>query len=125
MSQFVYDSAVLIAADRNDRTVWADHKVRLEFGIPLVPAPVVARVSRSPRQAQLRRFLSGCQVVPLSERDAHAAGLLLGKAGFSDVVDAVVVALAIRKTATVVTGDPEDMERLVAAAGGHIAIASV
>jgi hypothetical protein len=56
MSAVVYDAAVLVAADRNDRRAWAEHKARLEFGlIPLVPAPVVAQVSRSPQQAQLRR----------------------------------------------------------------------
>ena len=65
MSAVVYDAAVLVAADRNERRTWAEHKARLEFGIiPLVPAPVVAQVSRSPQQAQLRRFLTGCAVVP-------------------------------------------------------------
>jgi hypothetical protein len=58
MRTFVYGAAVLVAADRNERRAWAEHKVRLEPGlVPLVPAPVVAQVSRSPQQAQLRRFL--------------------------------------------------------------------
>jgi tetratricopeptide (TPR) repeat protein len=75
LSGFVYDAAVLVAADRNDRRTWADHKARLELGlVPLAPAPVVAQVSRSPRQVQLRRFLRGCFVVPMDERDAHEAG---------------------------------------------------
>ena len=60
MSTVVYDAAVLVAADRNERRAWAEHKARLELGVvPLVPAPVVAQVSRSPQQAQLRRFLTG------------------------------------------------------------------
>ena len=72
MSGFVYDAAVLVAADRNDRRTWAEHKARLELGVvPAVPTPVVAQVSRSPRQAQLRRFLTGCEVVPLIESEAH------------------------------------------------------
>ena len=79
MSAVVYDAAVLVAADRNERRAWAEHKARLELGvIPLVPAPVVAQVSRSPQQAQLRRFLTGCVVVPLGEIQAHEAGRLLG-----------------------------------------------
>jgi hypothetical protein len=79
VSTVVYDAAVLVAADRNERRAWAEHKVRLELGmVPLVPAPVVAQVSRSPRQAQLRRFLSWCAVVPLGESVAHEAGRLLG-----------------------------------------------
>jgi len=45
MIAVVYDSAVLIAADRNDRRAWAEHKARLELGvIPLVPAPAMTVV---------------------------------------------------------------------------------
>jgi hypothetical protein len=29
----VYDSGPLIAAERNDREVWADHRARLELGV--------------------------------------------------------------------------------------------
>ncbi len=79
MSAVVYDAAVLVAADKNERRAWAEHKARLELGvIPLVPAPVVVQVSRSPQLAQLRRFLTGCVVVPLGESEAHEAGRLLG-----------------------------------------------
>src|SRR5262249_47576236 len=118
MSAVVYDAAVLVASDRNDRRAWADHKARLEFGVvPLVPAPVVAQVSRSPQQAQLRRFLSGCTVVPLAESDAHEAGRLLGITKTSDVVDAVVVTTALRQKATILTSDPDDIGRLIRASG--------
>ena len=114
MTAVVYDAAVLLAADRNERRVWAEHRIRLELGIvPLVPAPVVAQVSRSPQQAQLRRFLTGCAIVPLGESEAHQAGQLLGKTGTVDVVDAVVVTIAIRRQAMILTGDPDDIERLV------------
>jgi hypothetical protein len=123
MSTVVYDAAVLVAADRNERRAWAEHKARLEFGvIPLVPAPVVAQVSRSPRQAQLRRFLTGCVVVPLGESEAHEAGRLLGLTKTSDVVDAVVVTIALRQRAMILTGDPEDLERLVRASGHEVAV---
>jgi predicted nucleic acid-binding protein len=118
VSNFVYDAAVLVSADRNERRAWAEHKIRLELGvIPLVPAPVVAQVSRSPQQAQLRRFLAGCVVVPLNENDAHAAGRLLAKSKTADVVDAVVVTVALRNQAIILTSDGEDIERLVRASG--------
>ncbi len=118
MNGFVYDAAVLEAADKNERRTWAEHKARLEFGIvPLVPAPVVAQVSRSPQQAQLRRLLAGCVVVPFAEQDAHEAGRLLAVTRTTDVVDAAVVTVALRNNAVIVTGDPEDMERLVRASG--------
>jgi hypothetical protein len=92
----VYDAGVLVAADRNVRWAWAEHRVRLEMGVvPLVPSNVVAQVSRSPRQAQLRRFLSGCEVHAFDEVRAHRAGALLVRARANDVVDASVVELAI------------------------------
>ncbi len=126
MSNFVYDAAVLVAADRNERRTWAEHKARLEFGaVPLVPAPVVAQVSRSPQQAQLRRFLAGCRIVPLGEIDAHAAGRLLAKTGTADVVDAVVVVVAHRSKGVILTGDPEDIERLISASGQDAVVARV
>ena len=122
----VYDAAVLVAADRNERRVWADHKARLEFGIvPVVPAPVVAQVSRSPQQAQLRRFLTGCSVVPLSESEAHEAGRLLAISRTVDVVDAVVVTTALRQKAIILTSEREDIERLVRASGGEVAVIAV
>jgi hypothetical protein len=88
MNPVVYDSGVLIAADRSERRVWAEHRVRLEAGlVPLVPSTVVAQASRSPKQVQLRRLLQGCEVVPFHDAAAHAAGALLGKARTSDVID--------------------------------------
>ena len=126
MSGFVYDAAVLVAADRNDRRSWAEHKARLEFGIvPLVPAPVVSQVSRSPQQVQLRRFLAGCFVVPLGENEAHEAGRLLATTRTADVVDAVVVTVALRNKAVILTGDREDMERLVRASGREASVVAV
>ncbi len=117
MNPVVYDAGALIAADRNARQVWADHRVRLEAGIiPVVPAPVVAQASRSPAQVQLRRLLRGCDVVALTEHAAHAAGHLLGQAGTSDIADAAVALAAADRHADVVTSDPDDIRRLLQAA---------
>ncbi len=126
MKPTVYDAGVLIAAERGERRAWAEHKVRLEAGIvPLVPAPVVAQTSRSPKQAQLRRLLRGCEVVPLDEALAHAAGALLGKTRTRDVPDAAVAALAALHGADVVSDDPVDIQRLLSAAGARVSIRSV
>src|SRR5260370_20089848 len=117
MTSVVYDAAVLIAADRDTRSVWAEHGVRLEAGmVPVVPAAVVVQVSRSPTQVQLRRLLRGCEVVSLTEQRAHLAGRLLGRTGSRDVVDAVVAAAAAELRADVVTGDHADIRRLLEAA---------
>jgi predicted nucleic acid-binding protein len=126
MNSVVYDAAILVAADRNERRAWAEHKARLELGVlPLVPAPVVAQVSRSPQQAQLRRFLTGCAVVSLGEPEAHEAGRLLGITKTADVVDVVVVTTALREKATILTSDPDDIERLVRASGRKVAVVAI
>lgn len=109
----VYDTGVLVAADRSDRRLWADHRARLELDIvPLTTAPVVAQASRSSRQVQLRRFLRGCQVVALSESVAHEVGALVGTSGVSDVVDVHVVLVASKARASVLTSDDDDLQRI-------------
>jgi len=126
MRPVVYDAGVLAAADRNVRAVWAEHRVRLDAGIvPVVPALVVAQVSRSAAQVQLRRLLRGCEVTALTGEAAHAAGRLLGRAGVSDVVDAVVADAAARLHADVATGDHDDIARLLDAAGADVHIIDV
>jgi hypothetical protein len=109
----VYDAGVLVAADRNDRDLWADHRARLEGGvIPVTTAPVVAQVSRSSRQVQLRRFLRGCDIVGFTRGESHEVGALLSRVESADVVDAHVVLTASRGPSTVLTSDEEDLQRL-------------
>jgi len=110
---FVYDAGVFVAAERNDRDVWADHRARLELGlIPRTTAPVVAQVSRSPQQVQLRRMLRGCDIVGFAPDDSHEVGALVGKASTSDVIDAHLAIVASRHQATVLTSDVEDLRHL-------------
>lgn len=119
----VYDAGVLIAADRSNRQVWADHRVRLEVGVaPVTTAPVVAQVSRSGRQAQLRRFLRGCEVVPFAADEAHELGALAGKSKASDVVDVHVVAVAHRLGRPVLTSDQDDLEPIADAVPGGVEV---
>lgn len=109
----VYDAGVLVAAERNRRDVWAEHRARLELGVaPITTAPVVAQVSRSGQQAQLRRFLRGCDIVPFASDQGHEVGALLGAAGKSDVVDAHVVLVAWAAGAAVLTSDEDDLSPL-------------
>jgi predicted nucleic acid-binding protein len=126
MTAIAYDAGALIAADRPDVEFWADHRIRLESDIvPIVPAPVVAQVSRSPQQAQLRRLLRGCEVVVLNEADAHAAGELLGRVGASDVVDAVVVHAAAARGADIVTSDRSDIQPLIDVTDAQVSVIDV
>ncbi len=111
----VYDTGVLIAADRDDRRIWADHRARLEAGVvPVTTAPVVAQASRSPRQVQLRRFLRGCDIVAFQATHAHAVGALLAKSATSDIVNAHVAVTASLTGAVVITSDPDDLRALTA-----------
>jgi len=126
MSDVVYDAGVLVAAERNDRGVWLDHRARLELGsIAVAPAVVVAQVSRSPRQVQLRRLLQGCDVTHLTEDVAHRVGQLIGQAGTSDIADGAVVAEAVSRSAPIVTGDRKHIARLLEAAGADLPIIDV
>jgi hypothetical protein len=122
----VYDAGALIAAERNDRRMWAEHRVRLEHDIvALVPTVVVAQVSRSPRQVQLRRLLRGCDIVVLNEATAHDAGALLGASATRDVIDAVVVTEADSRSADVVTGDRADITHLLNVLGSRVRVIDI
>lgn len=125
MSDVVYDAGALIAGDRNDRGFWADHRIRLERGIiPVVPAPVLAQVSRSPRQASSRRLLRGCDIAVLDDAAAHRVGSILGKASSSDIADGAVVDVA-GESAEIVTSDRPEIERLLDAIGSRASITDV
>ena len=122
----VYDAGLLIAAERNDRAVWADHRARLELGIvPLATAPVIAQVSRTSRQVQLRRLLRGCEVVAFHPEHAHAVGALLAAVGRTDVVDAHVAVVCAAAGADVLTSDAADLAALIAALGSPVRVLTV
>jgi len=123
----LYDAGVLMAADRGSRSAWAEHRVRLEMGlVPVTTAPVVAQVSRSSRQAQLHRFLSGCEVVGFDPSHAKSVGVLLASTSIADVVDAHVMVVAAHLSApTVVTSDLHDMSKLADHTAESIRVRSV
>ncbi len=113
MAGITYDTGALIAAERNDRRVWALHRRALERGVvPTVPAGVLSRGWRGGSQAQMSRLLSGCRVEDLDEMRARSAGAACGAAGTSDVVDASVAIGAATRGDLVVTSDPADLTTL-------------
>ncbi|MGH8930929.1 MAG: twitching motility protein PilT [Egibacteraceae bacterium] len=115
MAGVTYDTGALVAAERNDRRVWALHAGFLaEESVPIVPAPVLAEAWRGGgRQASLSRLLALCDVEQMSEEQARQVGVLAGKAAHYDVVDVTVVEGAIRRGDAVVTSN-EDHIRLIA-----------
>jgi len=112
---YVYDAGMLIKVDHGDRQLLALHTALLRQGfLPRVPAGVVGQAWRHPsRQVHLARLLAGCDVVPLDDAAARAAGILCGRAGTGDVIDASVVLLAAERGDEVITTDPRDLARLV------------
>jgi hypothetical protein len=118
MTGVTYDTGALIAADRNNRTMWALHASFMAAGIaPTVPAPVLAEAWRGgARQANLARFLALCNIEVLAEDQAKAVGVLGGKSGHDDIVDIVditVVEGAIRRSDAVVTSNPTHITLIV------------
>ncbi len=126
MTGITYDAGALIAAERDDRLVWLLHRRALDRGIrPTVPAGVLGQAWRGGPQAGLSRLLKGCHIEPLDERRARIAGRTCGRAGTSDIVDAVVAAGAVARKDLVVTSDPEDLEHLATALGASLEIVAV
>ena len=113
MGGITYDAGALIAAERDDRRLWALHRRALERGVvPTVPSGVLAQGWRGGQQAQMSRLLGGCRVEDFDEPRARSAGAACGAAGTSDVVDAAVVVGAAARRDLVVTSDPADLTRL-------------
>ena len=110
------DTGALIAIDRGDPRLQALLDEATAAGADIaVPAGVIAQAWRgSPRQARLARLLalSAVTTVPLDEPEARATGVLCGRTGTSDVVDASVVICARARGHAVVTGDPDDLAAL-------------
>jgi len=109
MSGVTYDTGALVAAERNDRRMWALHAGFLaEEVVPVVPAPVLAEAWRGgTRQASLSRCLAMCRIEPLSEDQARRVGVLAGKASHANIVDVTVVESAARRSDAVITSDEQ------------------
>jgi hypothetical protein len=119
MAGVTYDTGALIAAERNDRRMWALHAGFLaEEVAPVVPAPVLAEAWRGgPRQANLVRMLAMCNVEWMTEDQARQVGILADRSGHDDVVDVTVVEGALRRGDAVVTSNREHIEKVGQAAG--------
>jgi hypothetical protein len=128
MPGVTYDTGALIAAERNDRRMWALHAGYLaEEVIPVVPAPVLAQAWRGggTRQANLARFLASCRVEAFTEEIAKAVGALAGRSGHDDVVDVAVVETAARRGDAVATSNPSDISKIALGARRRILIEPV
>jgi transposase len=118
MAALVLDTGALIAADRDDRTLVAKLRVAQRGGLELrTTGIIVAEAWRDEggRQANLARLLRSIDVRAVDERMGRQAGALVAKSGTHDAADATVVAAAAAGD-RILTGDPQDIGRLVRAA---------
>jgi hypothetical protein len=123
----VLDTGAFVAVERADRGVVALIKAeRLAGRAPISHGGVVGQVWRggAGRQANLARLLAGVRVVPLDDGLGRQVGVLLGRTGGTDVIDAGVVLLA-RDDDMVLTSDTGDLTALAAATGVHVELVAV
>ena len=121
MATIVYHTGALLAAERRNPDFLALHDELTAARIrPIVPVVVLAQAWRGGPQHQISRVLKACDIVPDDERTGRAAGVACAAAGTTDVVDAVVVATAVRHQAPIVTSDPGDLAYIADAIGVKI-----
>ena len=119
MGGVTYDTGALVAAERNNRQMWALHAGYLaEEVIPTVPAPVLAEAWRGgSRQASLSRLLRMCDTEPLSGDLARDVSVLAGRSDHDDIVDVSVVEGALRRGDAIVTSNVTHIRKIADAAG--------
>ena len=115
----VLDAGALLAIERGDREMWAVYeRERAAKRVILTHAGIVGQVWRggAGRQARLARALQGIDVRAIDDDLGRQAGVLLGRSGSSDVIDAAVVAIA-EDGDEIFTADADDLHDLAHAAG--------
>jgi predicted nucleic acid-binding protein len=126
VATIVYDTGALLAAERRNPDFLALHDELTAARIrPIVAVVVLAQAWRGGPQHQISRLLKACDIVPDDERTGRAAGVACAASGTADVVDAFVVATAVRHQAPVVTSDPSDLTRIANSIGVKIQLYTI
>jgi predicted nucleic acid-binding protein len=114
----VYDTGALLAAERRNPDFLALHdELTIARIRPVVPVVVLAQARRGGPQHQISRVLKGCDILPDDQHIGRAAGVACAASGTADVVDAIVIATAVRYQAPVVTSDPRDLTQIADSIG--------
>lgn len=124
----VLDAGALRDSEKHPRgRAWGLCKAEVAQGRPpLLPIAVLARMWRGgAKQAGLAQLVKLCEIVEIDEPMARRIGVLLGLSESTDVVDAMVVLVALDTGATVATSDPDDITRLAEAAGVKLPLAPI
>jgi predicted nucleic acid-binding protein len=122
----ILDAGALIAVERGDRAIVAMLKAERQAGrVPATHGGIVGQVWRGgARQALLARLLDAVEVVPLDDARGRRAGVLLGRCGNDDIVDAALVLLA-EDGDLILTSDTGDLGSLAEATGTHVELVHV
>jgi hypothetical protein len=122
----VLDTGAFLAVEKRDRRVRAMLRVLQENEVDLsTSSAVVAQVWRDRRtQARLAQLLVAVAVRALAPGEDRRTGELLAGTRTSDIVDGHL-ALCVGHGDQVLTGDHEDVERLLAARAVDAAIVEV
>ena len=110
----ILDAGFLVSVDRGERTAQEFLTAAVRRRTPLSTThPVVAQVWRNgTRQARLARFLGSIAVHPFD--NGPQVGAILSRSGTADVVDAHLVAVAVRLAEPILTADVDDLDLLTA-----------
>lgn len=121
-----YDTGALIAAERDDRLVWALHRAALARGVaPTVPAGVLAEAWRGGPQHNVSRMMKGCRCEELDEPQARRVGVLAATSGVWDTVDVAVAEGAMRRNDAVVTSNRSHIDQVAGAINERLVIHDV
>lgn len=123
----VLDAGALVSIEGGRGYVAALVKAeRLAGRVCVTHGGIIAQVWRggSGRQAEVARLLTSVTVSALDDNLGRRAGVLLGRAGAVDAIDAAVICLA-RHGDTILTSDPSDLRGLAAAAGIDVNLVAV
>ncbi|MGH3933055.1 MAG: hypothetical protein ACRDTF_24120 [Pseudonocardiaceae bacterium] len=124
MSALVLDAGAFVAVEHDDRALIARLRVAQRRGVELRSnAIIVAQVWRDSRgrQAPLARLLRGVDIRPVDDEAGRAAGVLIGRAGTQDPIDATLVLLA-HPGDRILTSDPRHIQRLLSAADRAVTV---
>jgi predicted nucleic acid-binding protein len=111
MAGVSFDTGVLVALERRELGAWAWMRRATERQVPpLVSMAAVAEAWRG-RQTWLATALRGCEIAPVTDTLARAAGIACGATG-AQTLDAIIAATAAARGATLLTADLGDMHVL-------------
>jgi hypothetical protein len=120
------DAGALIGLDRGNRLVRAFLETAQRDQVPVrTTSAVVAQVWRDgARQASLARLLRGVDERPVDEQSSRRIGVLLGRSGSADVVDASLIDIALSGD-ELLTTDPADLQALARAAATMVTVIGI